>query len=210
MFSKLRVGVAVLAAAASLSACRTFSPDGGMETVAAVAGGGLNKDVVQIRSEEGAAYAQASVSRLLHAPLSADAAVQIALLNNLGLQAAYNRLGIDEAVFVQMSRPPLPSFSFASVSTSLELDFERQIVGSILSLATLPARAKIAGCVSSRPSFAPRRRLSASRPKRGGPISARSRRDRSSWRLAQPRKHAEASAELAGQLNQTGAINKLD
>ena len=38
---------AIVAAAASLSACRTFSPDGGMDTVAMVAGTGLNKDVVQ-------------------------------------------------------------------------------------------------------------------------------------------------------------------
>ena len=43
---------AIVAAAASLSACRTFSPDGGMDTVATVAGTGLNKDVVQIRSAE--------------------------------------------------------------------------------------------------------------------------------------------------------------
>ena len=33
----------LIAAAASLSACRTFSPDGGMDTVAAVAGTGLEQ-----------------------------------------------------------------------------------------------------------------------------------------------------------------------
>ena len=59
-----------------------------------------------------ASLAQGEVSRLLHAPLSADAAVQIALLNNTGLQAAYNRLGVAEAVMVQSSRPPLPIFGF--------------------------------------------------------------------------------------------------
>ena len=37
---------AIVAAALSLGACRTFSPDGGMDTVAMVAGTGLNKDVV--------------------------------------------------------------------------------------------------------------------------------------------------------------------
>jgi hypothetical protein len=90
--------VAIAATAALLSACRTFSPDGGMDTVAVVAGTGLNKDVVQVRSAEDAAAVQTRVTRLLHRPLSADAAVQIALLNNLGLQAAYNRLGIAEAL----------------------------------------------------------------------------------------------------------------
>ena len=116
-----------------------------MGAVAAIAGQELNKDVVKVRSGDDAARAQSAVTRLLQQSLSADEAVQIALLNNLGLQAAYNQLGVDEAVFVQMSRPPVPSFSISRVSTSLELDIERQIVGSILSIATLPARAKIAG-----------------------------------------------------------------
>ncbi len=46
---------------------------------------------------------------------------------------------------VQASRPPVPSFSYDWVKTSIELDIERQIVASVLSLATLPARSKLAG-----------------------------------------------------------------
>ena len=92
-----------------------------------------------------AARAQHAVTRLLQQGLSADEAVQIALLNNLGLQAAYNDLGMAEAVYVQASRPPVPSFSISRISTSIELDIERQIVGSILSIATLPAGREIAG-----------------------------------------------------------------
>src|SRR5581483_5721171 len=114
-----------IAGAALLSACQSLSPDSGMSTVAMVAGGGLNKDVVRISSP--------------------DAAAQIALLNNAGLQAAYNRLGVAEAVAVQSSRPPLPIFSFDDVSTSIELDIERKVVASVLSLATWPTRSKIAG-----------------------------------------------------------------
>src|SRR5680860_340560 len=144
MFSLLRVDAAAMVVAGLLSACKTFSPDGGMETVASITGEGLNKSVVRIRSAQEAASAQDAVGRLLHAPLGADAAVQIALLNNLGLQAAYNRLGIAEAVAVQASRPPLPSFSLERVSTSIELDIERKIVGSILALAVWPARSQIA------------------------------------------------------------------
>ena len=52
MFSHLwgmRVA-AIVAAAALLSACRTFSPDGGMNTVAMVAW--PERDIVQIRSAE--------------------------------------------------------------------------------------------------------------------------------------------------------------
>jgi outer membrane protein TolC len=135
---------AVIASAALLSACKTLSPDGAMDTVAAISGQELSKNVLQVRSAEDAARAHDVVARLLQQPLSADQAVQIALLNNLDLQAAYNRLGIAEAVGVQASRPPVPSLSISRISTSLELDIERQIMVSILSLATLPARARIA------------------------------------------------------------------
>ena len=108
--------------------------------------------------------------------LSADEAVQIALLNNPGLQAAYNQLGIDEAVAVQMSRPPVPGFSFRGVSTSLELDIERQIVGSILSIATLPARAKIAGMRFEQAQLRAAEDTLRSRRRRGELISGRWRR----------------------------------
>ena len=111
MFSRHLECALAIASALLLSACKSISPDGGMNTVAQVAGGGLNKNVVRISSASDAALAHGEVTRLLGAPLSADAAVQIALLNNPILQAAYNRLGVAEAVMVQMSRPPLPRFS---------------------------------------------------------------------------------------------------
>lgn len=55
--------------------------------------------------------ARSVVARLLKRPLTAEVAVHIALHNNRGLQAAYNELGIAEAVMVQQSLPPKPSFS---------------------------------------------------------------------------------------------------
>jgi len=115
-----------------------------MGPVAAIIGQGLNKDVIAVRTVEDDIWAREAVERLLKKPLTADAAVQIALLNNRGLQAAYNELGIAEAIMVASSRPPAPSFSISNVSTSLELDIERQIVASILALATQPARSRIA------------------------------------------------------------------
>ena len=50
MFSHHLGRALAIASALLLTACRTFSPDGGMGTVAAVAGGGLNKNVVRISS----------------------------------------------------------------------------------------------------------------------------------------------------------------
>ena len=212
MFSHLwgmRVA-AIVAAAASLSACRTFSPDGGMDTVATVAGTGLNKDVVQVRSAEDAAAVRTRVTRLLHRPLSADAAVQIALLNNLGLQAAYNRLGIAEALAVKASRPPALSFPISEVSTPVELDIERKIIGSLLSLLTMPARTKIAADQFAQAELrAAEETLRVAAETRRAYVRAVAARQIVAA-LGEAKAKCRASAELAGQLKQTGAVNKLD
>ena len=63
----------------------------------------------ELTSAEDHRRAGERVQTLLAEPLSEDAAVQIALLNNRGLQAAYNDLGISEAEYVQTSLPPNPA-----------------------------------------------------------------------------------------------------
>src|SRR5262245_54045538 len=212
MFSQLwGVRLAVLiAAAASLSACRTFSPDGGIDTVAMVAGTGLNKDVIQVRSAEDEAAVRTRVTRLLHPPLSADAAVQIALLNNLDLQAAYNRLGIAEALAVKASRPPAISFSLSDISTPVELDIERKVIGSVLSLVTMPARTRIASDQFAQAELrAAEDTLRVAAETRRAYVRAIASREIAAA-VGEAKANAEASAELSGHLQQTGAVNKLD
>jgi hypothetical protein len=115
-----------------------------MDTVSGIAAAELKKEAYKTDNENAAAAAERQVRRLLASPLSAEAAVQIALLNNKGLQAAYNDLGVAEAAKVEASLPPNPAFSASGLSTSVELDIERRIAGDILALVTLPARADIA------------------------------------------------------------------
>jgi hypothetical protein len=55
------------------------------------------------------------VQTLLAQPLTADAAVQLALLNNSGLKASLTELGIAEAELVQAGRLRNPAFSFGRV-----------------------------------------------------------------------------------------------
>ena len=210
MFSHHLGGALAIASALLLSACKSLLPDGGMTTVAAVAGEELNKNVVKISSTGEAALARNEVSRLLRAPLSADAAVQIALLNNAGLQAAYNRLGVAEAVAVQASRPPLPSFSYDWVKTSIELDIERQVVASILSLATWPARSKLAGVRFEQAEFrAAEETLRLAAETRRAYIRAVAARQILAA-LNAAKASAQSAAELSQSLTQTGAMNKLD
>ena len=137
----------LLSAAAmfALAGCKTFTPDGGMSPVAELAGDTLRKDVVAIRNESVAVAAYSDVQRLLARPLTADAAVQIALLNNRGLQAAYNKLGIAEARAVGASLPPNPTLlARAHRRAGRDRNRERASSADILALATLPARAEIA------------------------------------------------------------------
>jgi outer membrane protein TolC len=206
-----RVGpFAPAVAAVVLTGCASFSPDAGMGVVSAVALTELNKDARKIDHEEAAAAARARVQRLLATVLSADAAVQIALLNNKGLQAAYNELGIAEAAMVEASLPPNPAFSISRLSTSVELDIERRIVGDILALATLPARAGIAADRFHQAQLrAAEETLHVAAEARRNYYRAVASRQLVTF-LSQASSAAETAAKLARQLGETGAMNKLD
>src|SRR3984885_13798618 len=80
--------------ALSLAGCATFSGDGGFSDVAHTTQARLGKEVQWLRTPEERAEAQAQVAALMQRPLSVDEAVQIALLNNPGLQAAFQELVI--------------------------------------------------------------------------------------------------------------------
>ncbi len=131
-----------------IAGCASFSADGGMnevaQGVARETGPGIGKNVVKITSAEQAQQAKEQVASLLAMPLSADAAVQVALLNNRDLQAAYNDLGISEAAYVQASLPPNPGISLMNVAGTGVANFEVRLIGDILSLITLPRRTAIA------------------------------------------------------------------
>jgi outer membrane protein TolC len=202
--------IAPVVVAVVLTACASFSPDAGMEAVSAIAGAELNKDARKIDHEGAAAEARARTQRLLATPLSADAAVQIALLNNKGLQAAYNELGIAETALVEARLPPNPAFSVGRISTSVELDIERRIVGDILALATLPARADIAADRFRQAQLrAAEETLRVSAETRRSYYRAVASRQLATF-LNQASSAAETAARLAKELGQTGAMNKLD
>ncbi|HEY0523136.1 MAG TPA: hypothetical protein VGD08_07095, partial [Stellaceae bacterium] len=85
-----------------LDACVSVNPDAAFSdvqtTVSARLGG---KEVKWNRDTEEDKAAQDAVARLLESPLTADSAVQIALLNNRRLQAEYEDLGVAQADLIQ-------------------------------------------------------------------------------------------------------------
>lgn len=198
-----------VSAAALLAGCAHFSEDGGMLLVEERAGS-EGQEVIKIRNEEEAAYAQARVQALLAAPLTADAAVQVALLNNRGLQAAYNELGISEAEMVEASLPASPSFALSKLFTTGQFEIERQIVQNVLGLLTLPRRREIA-----RERFRQAQVRAVGETLRTSAIARRAyykaaAANQTVGFFEKARVSAESASELSKKLGETGAMSKLD
>lgn len=196
--------------ASTLGGCVTFSRDGGMSPVASGVSTAIGKDTVKIASASDAVAVDDRVKVLLGKPLTADSAVQLALLNNRGLQAEYNTLGISEAAFVEASLPPNPVIGVERLATGGELEIERRVIANILALLTLPARSEIAGTQFE----AARQRAieatfrTAADTRRAYYRAVASRQTVSF--LEQARVSADAAAELTRKLGETGATKKLD
>ncbi|MGH6623438.1 MAG: TolC family protein [Burkholderiaceae bacterium] len=122
----------------ALSGCTTFSDDGGFTPVTQAAKDRLGKDAVWARSDAEQQTVAARVNELLAQPLSVDAAVQVALINNKGLQAGYYELGLSEADLVQAGRLPNPGFVFAHKTQGGELEIERLFTINLMRLLTMP------------------------------------------------------------------------
>jgi outer membrane protein TolC len=125
-------------ACAALSGCATFSSDGGFDAVAAATRDKLAKRVRWARSADERAKSESEVADLLRHPLAVDDAVQVALLNNPGLQAAFAELGISEADLVQSGRLPNPRFTLRHASADGLVDVEETLTFNVLSLLTVP------------------------------------------------------------------------
>jgi len=137
--SPVRV-LAVATAAALLAGCASFSEDGGLGAVDSITRGRTGQDVKWVRSAQDAEQVRTAVKKLTAAPLTADAAAQIALFNNRGLQATYAELGIAEADLVQAGRLRNPGFSFARLTRGDEVEIERAFLFDLLGLITMPIR----------------------------------------------------------------------
>lgn len=203
------IGAALLVTAL-LSSCTSFFGDQGMDAVSDMTKSSLRMDAVALSSDDDIAAARETVATLLKRPLRMDAAVQIALLNNRELQAAYNELGIAEAARVRASLPANPRFNISRVAGGGAFEFEAQIVASILSLATLPARADVA---SDRFRQAQLRAVEATLrtafEARRAYVEAVSSRQMVGF-LEQAQSSAQAAVELAKRLGESGTMNKLD
>jgi outer membrane protein TolC len=128
-------GLAALAAG-----CASLSGDGGFTAVQTASRERMAAEPRWLRSDKEAQEARDRVKELLAAPLSADAAVEVALLNNRGLQAAYAELGIVEADLVQAGRLRNPGFSIGRATRGNDVEVEWTLLFDVLGIATMPWR----------------------------------------------------------------------
>ncbi len=197
-------------AAIALAGCQTFSADGGMSPVARFAGSEMGKDVSVIKTDDDARVARIAVAQLLKRSLTPESAVQVALLNNRGLQAAYNELAVAEADMVGESLPPNPTFSISRIAGSGTSELERQVAFDILSLATLPARSEIAERRFRQAQLrAMMETLKVAAETRRAYFKAVAANELTKL-FAQADATAQSTAKLATKLGESGSLNKLD
>lgn len=120
-----------------LGGCASFTPDGGFSQVEQ-AGQQLDKQVTWVKTPEQRSQVAERVAELLAEPLTVDAAVQVALLNNRDLQANFDALGISEAERVQAGRIPNPGFSFGRLEKGSEVEYERGLHINLARLIAMP------------------------------------------------------------------------
>ncbi|KWF26722.1 RND transporter [Burkholderia diffusa] len=206
--TRMGAGVAIMV---FLAGCTTFSKDGGFGTVSSTATERLGKDAVIVKTDADRDAVAKRTHELLAKPLSMDDAVQVALLNNRGLQASYAELGLSEADLVQAGRLPNPGFTFSRTRAGNgDLSIGRTFSANVLSILTLPFAAHIEG-----------RRFEQTKLETADAmlkLAAEARRayvnavaaEQAAKYAEQVKDSADAGAELASRMRQAGNFSKLD
>jgi outer membrane protein TolC len=202
---------AAVTVALALSGCASLSADGGLEPVRQLAAPLLGPQVQldMARQPEDQPRIDQRVQALLTRPLGPDEAVQVALLNHRGLQAAYAELGITQAEVVQAGRLPNPGFSFGRVTQGAEIELERALHFNLARVLAWPLVQRLEA-----------RRLAQAQAQVAQQVLALAGDTRKAWVQAvaaqegvrysrQVMQAAEASAELARRMAQVGNFNKL-
>jgi outer membrane protein TolC len=139
----MKYPIACAVATLLLGGCASFSPDGGFDTVTNVTRERLGTETRIARNETDIAALAETIAPLLKPALSVDRAVQVALLNNRGLQATYQRLGLAEADLVQAGRLQNPRFGFKRTHQGSDVLIDRSLTINLVNLLTAPLATRI-------------------------------------------------------------------
>ncbi|MGY9048684.1 copper resistance protein [Puniceibacterium antarcticum] len=204
----------------ALSACATAVPGiyteskAGFAAVSDQTSAAIGKRTVFAQTQADNDAIKREVQALVHKKtISADTAVQVALLNNKGLQAAYANVGLSAAEAWQQATPQNPVVSIGVLGIgAAELGAYRAIEGLIranvldattrqqrMALADVNFRAAQAGAVSDT--------LMLANDTRTAWVNAVSAFEAVSY-LSRAKATSDAGSELARKLGETGALNR--
>ena len=138
-----RLLVAALASAFALSSCATVQRTAGVAEVDKQLSARIGEHVSWQQSREEDRAAEAKVHDLLRDELTAEKAVRIALLNNRGLQATYERLGIAQADLVQAGLLDNPELGLQYLFGDEGNLLEATVIQPFMGLITRAARKQI-------------------------------------------------------------------
>ncbi|WP_152048867.1 TolC family protein [Aureimonas psammosilenae] len=209
---KAAVLFAPLLLAGCLSDDDEFLPQDGFQTVSLRSRSITGRDTAWVQDRRQAAAVDAKVRALLAGrTVGADAAVQVALLNNKGLQASYADIGVAVADLWQESLPPMNVRLGMSYGT---VDFTRTVEGlvvsNIMALITRERRLDVATRqVEAAQLEAVLRTLEVASQTRRAWVEAVAAWENVSL-LNRAKVAADAAAELAAGLGGTGAMTKAD
>ena len=206
--------VAALAAPLFVSACVTAGeglddPLAGFQTVSARTASVAGKETVWVQSN---AQAKALVDRVTGLvrgkSIGPDVAVQVALLNNKGLQAAYADIGMSSADLWQESLLVNPRVSVGVMGINAGRTVETAVVSNILALITRPRRMAVADTRFRQAQLrAAEATLRLAADTRRAWIEAVAAWERVAY-LNRAQAAADAASALAEKLGQTGAFTK--
>jgi cobalt-zinc-cadmium efflux system outer membrane protein len=138
-----RWALAGLLSALVLSGCATVQRTAGVSEVDRQLSARTGEQVSWQQNAEERRAAEAKVSELLATELTAEKAVRIALLNNRGLQATYERLGIAQSDLVQAGLLDNPELGLQYLFGDEGNLLEATLMQPFMSVITLAARKQI-------------------------------------------------------------------
>jgi len=130
------IRVAALAGVVALAGCATAPPDPGRAEVQALLQERLGASA--LLPDPDVAAGKAATRALLAHPLTADAAVQVALINHPEVAARLAGLGIAAADVAQAQRLPNPRFAFGNKRNAEITTIDRAVMINVMALLTMP------------------------------------------------------------------------
>lgn len=136
----------ILASTAIVAGCTTLSSQGSFNQVADKIQLRLGKQISWDASQYDDPVVHATIEKLLSRPLTAERAVQIALLNNRELQAIYANLGIAQANLVQSElwKNPVLNGSVTFPLAGGSPDYSFDLALKLIDILYIPLRRSIA------------------------------------------------------------------